>query len=214
MQLNPQIDQYLIEGCMRCPLGATADCKVLNWTAELKALREIMLICGLTEESKWGVPCYTYNNKNVLLVSAFKDFFAISFFKGALLQDSEGMLVKPGENSQASRLLKFTDLKQIAPLEETIKAYVFEAIEIEKAGLKVEFKKNPEPIPEELQQKLDEDPVFRDAFEALTPGRQRGYIIHFSQPKKAETRFSRIEKWTPKILNGEGMHDKYQGKKK
>lgn len=208
-EMNPKVDQYLAEGCGRCSLGGTPACKVHTWPEELKRLRAIVLDCGLMEELKWGVPCYTYEGQNVLLVSAFKEFAALSFFKGALLNDPHQLLVKPGENSQASRYLKFTSVEEIDEQESILKAYVLEAVKVEKAGLKVEFKKNPEPVPEELQQKLDEDPFFRTAFEELTPGRQRGYIIYFSQAKQSKTRVSRIEKCVPKILNGEGLHDKY-----
>jgi uncharacterized protein YdeI (YjbR/CyaY-like superfamily) len=211
--MNPKVDLYLEQGCMRCPLGATPDCKVHSFTKELELLRSLMQDCGYTEELKWGVPCYTYNGKNVVLLSAFKEYAAVSFFKGSLLSDEHKLLVKPGENSQASRYLKFTDAKTIMQQQETIKTYLFEAIEIEKAGLKVEYNRNPEPIPEELQEKLNEDPFFKASFEDLTPGRQRGYILHFSQPKQAKTRISRIEKCTPDILKGIGLNDKYSSKK-
>jgi len=146
--------------------------------------------------------------------SALRKYCAFSFFKGVLLKDAHNVLEKPGKNSQADRLFKFTSVQQISELEGVIKAYVMEAIEIEKAGLKVDFKKNPEPVPDELQQKFNEDAFFKTAFEELTPGRQRGYILHFSQPKQSKTRVSRIEKCVPKILNGEGLHDKYSSKKK
>lgn len=208
--MNPKVDSYLIEGCGRCPLGGTADCKVHTWTEELEKLRKMVLDCGLTEELKWGVPCYTYKGKNVAIVSAFKNYCAISFFKGALLADNEGILMSPGESSQASRLLKFTSVQAIVEMEALIKTYIFEAIEVEKAGLKVEFRKNPEPVPDELQQKLNSDLFFQTAFESLTPGRQRGYIIYFSQPKQSKTRLARIEKYTSKILNGEGLNDAYK----
>ena len=148
------------------------------------------------------------------MVSAFKEYAALSFFKGVLLKDTHQLLVAHGPNSQSSRIIKFTDPQTIEALEPVLKAYIFESIEVEKAGLQVEFKKNPEPIPEELLQKFKEDPVLQSAFEALTPGRQRGYILHFSQPKQSKTRFSRIEKCIPKILNGEGMHDKYKSRKR
>ncbi len=207
--MNPKIDKYLTEGCGRCPLGGTSGCKVHKWPEELKKLRSIVLDCGLNEELKWGVPCYTYQNENILIVSAFKEFCAISFFKGSLLSDTNRILVKPGENSQAARYIKFTHFQEIIEKESILKAYIFEAIEVERAGLKVKFKKNPEPIPDELTQKLDEDPFFKTAFEELTPGRQRGYILYFSQPKQSKTRITRIEKCVPKILNGEGLHDKY-----
>ena len=207
------VDDYLAEGCGRCPLGGTADCKVHDWEEELQYLRRIILDSGLTEEVKWGVPCYTLQGKNVLLLSAFKHYCSISFFKGALLDDPKGILVKAGPNSQAARLLKFTNMEEVKAVEADIPSYLFEAIKVQKAGLKVEFKQNPEPVPEELQQKMEEDAVFKAAFEALTPGRQRGYILHFSQPKQSKTRVSRIESCTPKILNGEGLHDTYTSRK-
>lgn len=207
------VDDYLLEGCLRCPLGGTEACKVHSWTEELKELRQLALECGLTEEVKWGVPCYTYSGKNVVLVSAFKEYAALSFFKGSLLSDPEGILQKPGENSQAGRLIKFIALEDIYELKQILQTYIFEAIEVEKAGLKVEFKANPEPIPEELQQKMDDDFYFKEAFESLTPGRQRGYILYFSQAKQAKTRIERIEKWTAKILNGEGIHDEYKSRR-
>ncbi|WP_422082113.1 YdeI/OmpD-associated family protein [Ulvibacterium sp.] len=212
--MNPKVDNYLEQGCMRCKLGGTHDCKVHAWTAELEKLREIVLDCGLTEELKWGVPCYTFNDGNVLMVSALKNYSAISFFKGVLLKDPDNILEKPGPNSQSARLIKFTNVNEIPELEPTLNRYIYEAIEVEKAGLKVNFKKNPEPIPEELERKFEEDPVLKSAFESLTPGRQRGYIIYFSQPKQSETRESRIEKCAGKILNGEGLHDKYSGRRK
>jgi uncharacterized protein YdeI (YjbR/CyaY-like superfamily) len=210
MKMNTSVENYFIDGCGRCPLGGTPDCKVLSWTAELKYLRELILACGLTEESKWGAPCYTFQNKNVLMLSALKDYVCISFFKGALINDEKGLLVKPGPNSQAARLFKFQSVGAITQIESDIKAYIFEAIEIEKAGLTVEFKKNPEPIPAELEAKFEEDPVLKTAFEELTPGRQRGYILHFSQPKQEKTRIARIEKCIPMIMAGIGLHDKYK----
>ncbi|MEZ4722141.1 MAG: YdeI/OmpD-associated family protein [Flavobacteriales bacterium] len=207
MVKNPQIDHYLAEGCGRCPLGGTPQCKVHLWPNELVALRSIALECGLTEELKWSVPCYTYMGNNVLIVSAFKEYCAMSFFKGSLLQDEAHLLHSPGENSQAARLFKFTSVDEINKLESTIKAYVFEAIELEKAGQKVEFKKELEPIPDELETRFKEFPDLKTAFEALTPGRQRGYILHFSQPKQSATRFSRIDKCIPKIISGKGFYD-------
>ena len=206
--MNTSVDEYFLEGCRRCPLGGTPDCKVHNWTEELKLLRSLILDCGLEEESKWGVPTYTYHANNVLILAAFKEYCSISFFKGALLSDEAKILEKPGKNTQAARLIKFTDIKEVTQLKSTIKSYIFEAIEIEKAGLEVKFEKNPEPIPEELQVKLDENPKLKSAFEALTPGRQRGYILFFSAPKQSKTRDSRIEKSIPKILKGKGMNDR------
>ncbi len=206
--MNPQVDQYFTQGCGRCPLGGTPECKVHNWTQEMEQLRAILHECDLTEELKWSVPCYTFRNNNVLILSAFKDYCSLSFFKGALLNDEAGILEKPGPNSQAARLIKFTNVQQVIELEPTIKAFIQQAIDIEKAGRTVAFKKNPEPMPEELEQKLEEDPVFKAAFEALTPGRQRGYIIYFSGAKQSKTREARIEKYMPKILEGKGFHDR------
>lgn len=206
--MNTNVDLYFTEGCGRCALGGTPECKVNNWQAELRQFRKIVLTCGLTEESKWGVPCYTFKNKNIVMVIAFKEFCSLSFFKGSLLKDDHGILVKPGENSQAARYAKFTNIHDIVEKESILSAYIFEAIEVEKAGLKVDFKKNPEPIPDELQQKFDEDPFLKSAFEALTPGRQRGYILYFSQPKQSKTRETRIEKYIPQILEGRGLQDR------
>lgn len=206
--MNPQVDAYFIDGCGRCVLGGTPECKVNSWPHELRYLRKLVLDCGLDEELKWGVPCYTYKSANVTVVSAFKEYSSLSFFKGALLKDTEGILVKPGENSQAARLFKFTNVKEIQQIEDLIKAYIYEAIEVEKAGLQVDFKKKDELVyPEELQQKFDYNPTLNKAFEALTPGRKRGYIIHFTQPKQSKTRISRIEKCIPKILEGKGLFD-------
>ncbi len=206
--MNTDVDRYFIDGCMRCPLGASPQCKVNHWRKELEALRKVILQTELTEESKWGVPCYTLNGKNVITLSALKEFAAISFFKGSLLQDSDKILTTPGQNSQAARYLKITDIDQVLEKEKTIKAYIFDAIEIEKAGLKVNFKKEPESMPEELESILRGNAKLREAFEALTPGRKRGYILHFSQPKQSQTRISRIEKCIPKILEGKGFHDR------
>lgn len=212
--MNNSVEKYFFEGCGRCPLGGTPDCKVHKWTRELELLRKIVLDCGLTEESKWGAPCYTFQNKNVLMVSAFKEFCCISFFKGSLLSDNKKLLAKPGPNSQAVRLFKFKNINEIVKIESDIKAYIFESVEIEKAGLNVPFKKSPEPIPEEFELKINNDPILRNAFEALTPGRKRGYILYFSQPKQSKTRISRIEKCVPMILSGIGLHDKYKSGKK
>jgi uncharacterized protein YdeI (YjbR/CyaY-like superfamily) len=208
--MNPQIDNYLAVGCGRCPLGGTPDCKVHNWPEALVKLRAILLETELTEEVKWSVPCYTFNGKNVLIMSALKGYCALGFFKGALLKDPEAVLIQSTPNMQAERQLRFTTVQQVVELEQVIKAYVQEAIEVEKAGLEVEYKKTSEfDVPEELEAQFDEDPAFKAAFEALTPGRQRGYLLHFSQPKQAKTRTSRIEKCTPQIFEGIGLHDRY-----
>lgn len=208
------VEGYLQHGCMRCEYGGTPECKVHNWSTELRMLREIVLETNLQEVVKWGVPCYMYGDKNIVLLSAFKNECTLSFFKGALLKDEDNILDKPGKHSQAARLFRFTSTEQIEKLRQQIIEYIFEAIEVEKAGLKIEFKSAPEPMPPELIDRMERDDYFKNAFEALTPGRQRGYIIFFSAPKKSETRVSRIEKCTPKILNGEGMHDHYKRNKK
>jgi uncharacterized protein YdeI (YjbR/CyaY-like superfamily) len=203
------VDQYLLDGCMRCQYGGTPQCKVHNWKEELVMLRHIVLECGLEEEIKWGVPCYTLDGKNVVVVSAFKDYASLSFFKGVLLQDTEKLLSAHGESSQSARLIKFTNPEQISLQAELLKKYIMEAVEIEKSGAKVEFKKQLEPMPEELEQVLAEDAALSKAFYKLTPGRQRGYIIYFSQPKQSQTRLSRIEKCRQMIMDGVGLYDKY-----
>lgn len=207
--MDPKVDKFLNDGCGRCKFYMTPQCKVHTWTNELVQLRRIVLDCGLNEEFKWSQPCYTFKNKNILLVTAMKEYAAIAFFKGALLKDTEGILIAPGANSQTTRQIRFTNVKDILKLETVLKAYIFEAIETEKAGLKVNFKKTSEyTIPEELQNKFKELPELKTAFEALTPGRQRGYILYFSQPKQPKTRETRIEKYIPMILIGKGFNDR------
>ncbi|MBN1116115.1 MAG: YdeI/OmpD-associated family protein [Bacteroidales bacterium] len=206
-RMTTDVETYLTEGCGRCKFFSTPQCKVHTWHNELIELRRIVLECGLTEESKWGMPCYTYNNKNILILSAFKNFVSINFFKGSLLSDTEKILEKQTDNSRDAHIVKFTDVKKVLKLESILKAYIFEAIEVEKTGLKVETKKEMEPAPEELMNKFKEIPALKTAFEALTPGRQRGYILYFSQAKQSKTRESRIEKYVPKILNGKGLMD-------
>ncbi|MBW2938355.1 YdeI family protein [Aureisphaera sp. CAU 1614] len=180
-----------------------------KWKEEMTLLRNICLDCGLTEDFKWMHPCYTYKEKNVVLIHGFKAYCALLFHKGALLKDSENILVQQTKNVQAARQLRFTSAKEILELEATIKAYIFEAIEVEKVGLEVPMKKTSEyEYPEELLLKFKEDPSFKMAFEALTPGRQRGYLLYFSQAKQSATRISRIEKNTPKIFDGKGFNDK------
>lgn len=207
IQLNPQVDKYLVDGCMRCKFGGTSQCKVNNWREELETLRQIVLETDLKEEIKWGVPVYTHNGKNILTVAALKDYASIGFFKGVLLTDTNKILSQQG-NLQSDRLVKFNNVDEIKKLEDVLKSYINEAIAIEKSGMKVEFKNNPEPIPDELLQTFKEDLEYKRAFYALTPGRQRGYIIYFSQSKQSETRLNRIEKFKHKILNGEGLNDK------
>lgn len=203
----PEVDLYLQEGCGRCPLGGTPDCKVHSWTEELTQLRLIINDCNLTEELKWSIPCYTWQGNNILTLSALKGYVGVGFFKGVLIEGQEEVLEKPGPNSQSARLIKFTNVDQIIELEPILRDCIQQAIEIEKKGLKVEFKQNPEPIPEELQQALDEDPALNQAFESLTPGRQRSYILHIGGAKQAKTRISRVEKCTSKIFEGKGFHE-------
>jgi uncharacterized protein YdeI (YjbR/CyaY-like superfamily) len=207
--MNPKVDAYLLNGCGRCPLGGTPQCKVHDWQEELQQLRRMVLECGLTEEVKWGVPCYTFQSKNILLIHIFKEYCALNFFKGALLPDPNGILVQQTENVQAGRQIRFTEVQEIVALEPVLKAYVQEAIAVEKAGRNVQLKKTSEfSVPEEFQQKLAELPALKTAFEALTPGRQRGYLLHFSQPKQAKTRIARIEKYLPRIFEGKGYQDR------
>jgi uncharacterized protein YdeI (YjbR/CyaY-like superfamily) len=213
-KMTKDVELYFTDGCGRCSLGGTPQCKVRNWQEELTALRMVLRECELTEEVKWGVPCYTSQKKNIIILSAFKEYCSLSFFKGALLKDPQNILQKQGENSQLDRVIKFTTVKEIHILKPVIKAYIDEAIAVEQSGLKVETKKNPEPIPEELQELLDKNPEFKTAFETLTPGRQRGYILYFSQPKQSKTRVARIEKYTQQILDGVGMYDHYKSMKK
>lgn len=179
-----------------------------QWQEEYVKLRTIIIDCGLTEELKWGQPCYTLNKANIVLIHGFKEYCALLFFKGALLNDANGVLIQQTENVQVPRQMRFTNLLEIVELEATIKAYVFEAIEVETAGLKVELKKTEDfKVPEEFQYKLDHIPALKKAFEALTPGRQRGYLFHFSQPKQSKTREARVEKYIPQILSGKGLDD-------
>ncbi len=179
-----------------------------QWQEEFNKLRMIILDCGLTEELKWGVPCYTFEESNVVLIHGFKEYCAILFVKGALLKDVQGVLIQQTANVQAARQIRFTNVREIVEMEPILKAYIQEAIEVEKAGLKVNYKKATEfSMPEELINKLEEVPGLQDAFEALTPGRQRAYILYFSAPKQSKTREARIEKYTPLILNGKGLND-------
>jgi uncharacterized protein YdeI (YjbR/CyaY-like superfamily) len=182
--------------------------KAKKWQEEFEKLRMIILDCQLTEELKWGVPCYTFQKSNIVLIHGFKEYCALLFFKGALLNDVNGVLIQQTENVQAARQIRFTNVREIVKMEPILKAYIYEAIEVEKAGLKVNFKKTKEfIIPEEFQNKLDENPALKTAFDALTPGRQRAYIFYFSQPKQSKTRESRVEKCMQQILNGKGLDD-------
>jgi uncharacterized protein YdeI (YjbR/CyaY-like superfamily) len=179
-----------------------------NWKEEFEKLRDIVLDCELTEDFKWMHPCYTFQNKNIVLIHGFKEYCALLFHKGALLKDPHGILIQQTENVQAARQIRFTNVQEIDEMQLILKTYIDEAIEVEKAGLEVDYKKNTEyVIPEELQNKFVEIPDLKTAFEALTPGRQRAYILHFSQPKQSKTRESRVEKYIPHILNGKGLDD-------
>ncbi|MFZ4754082.1 MAG: YdeI/OmpD-associated family protein [Chitinophagaceae bacterium] len=211
--LNPQVDLYLAQGCGRCSLHNTPQCKVHHWQPELQTLRQIALESGLKEEIKWGVPVYTLDNKNLISVSAFKANAVLSFFKGVLLKDEHQVLQTPGERSQSVRLFRFTEVAEIDRLKNIIRDYINEAIQLEKKGAEVVFQKNQEPIPEELEQQFTAYPVFKKAFFELTPGKQRGYLIYFSQSKQSATRTSRIKNKMEDILKGIGMHDHYKGKK-
>ena len=191
---NPKVDFYFI--------------KEKKWQEELEKLRTIILDCQLTEELKWGVPCYTFQKSNIVLIHVFKEYCAILFVKGALLKDANGILIQQTENVQAARQIRFTNVKEIVGMETILKDYIYEAIEVEKAGLKVNYKKATEfSIPDEFQNKLDENPALETAFYALTPGRQRAYLLYFSAPKQSKTREARVEKYMPQILNGKGLND-------
>ncbi|HLK27998.1 MAG TPA: DUF1801 domain-containing protein [Puia sp.] len=178
------------------------------WQKEYEQLRKIILDCDLMEEVKWGQPCYTFQKKNIVLIHGFKEYCALLFFKGALMTDPKKILIQQTENVQSARQIRFTNVKEITKLEKILKTYIYEAVEVEESGLKVELKKTADfKMPEELQKKLNKDKTFKAAFNALTPGRQRGYIFYFSQPKQSKTRESRIEKSIPKILDGKGFND-------
>ena len=193
-RMNPKVDEFLS--------------KAKKWKEEYEKLRNIVLDCELTEEFKWMHPCYTFEKKNIVLIHGFKEYCALLFHKGVLLKDAHGILIQQTENVQAARQIRFTNVQEIVEMEPILKAYIYEAIEVEKAGLEVNFKKNTEfIIPEEFQNKFDEIPALKTAFEALTPGRQRAYILYFSAPKQSKTRESRVEKCMQQILNGKGLND-------
>jgi len=182
--------------------------KAGKWQAEYEKLRNLCLGCELTEELKWGCPCYTSEKKNIVLIHGFKDYCALLFFKGALLKDPEGILIQQTENVQSARQIRFTSAREITKLKPALKAYIKEAIEVEKTGVRVNYKKPGEfNMPEEFQKKLDEMPALKTAFKALTPGRQRGYLLYFSQPKQSRTREARVEKSVQPILSGKGLND-------
>ncbi|HXD94672.1 MAG TPA: YdeI/OmpD-associated family protein [Bacteroidia bacterium] len=199
--MNPKVDFYFT--------------KPTPWQQEYKTLRSLILDCGLTEELRWGCPCYSYNGQNIVLIHGFKNYCALLFMKGVLLQDAAGILIQQTKNVQAARQIRFTGLQEIVKMKTTLKAYIFEAIEVEKAGLKVELKKTAEfTMPAEFKNKLAKDATLKAAFKALTPGRQRGYLLYFSSAKQAKTREARIEKYIPYILKGKGVDDDYTSTKK
>jgi len=192
--MNPKVDWFFS--------------KDTKWQKEYRKLRTIILDCGLTEDLKWGCPCYTFDERNIVLIHGFKEYCALLFFKGALLNDANGILIQQTENVQAARQVRLVTFQEIVKLQKILKAYIYEAIEVEKAGLKVKLKKTSEyKIPEEFQKKLDKAPALKTAFDALTPGRQRAYIFYFSQAKQSKTRESRVEKYIPQILKGKGLDD-------
>lgn len=191
--MNPKVDDYINQS--------------KQWKHELYTLRTIILDCDLTESLKWSKPCYSFLGKNIVIIQGFKNYFALLFFKGGIMKDPHHLLLKMGENTQAGRQLRFENVQDILDKKQIIKDYIFEAIEIEERGEKVEIKKEAIPIPEEFQIKLNENPELKNAFESLTPGRQRGYLFYFSSPKQSKTRESRIEKSIPNILDGKGIND-------
>src|SRR6186997_1353057 len=192
--MNPKVDWFFS--------------KDTKWQKEYEKLRMIILDCGLTEELKWGCPCYTFENTNIVLIHGFKEYCALLFFKGALLNDPEGILIQQTKNVQSARQIRFTNVREIVKMEKILKAYVYEAIEVERAGLKVKLKKTSEfKVPEKFQKRIDKSTALKKAFDSLTPGRQRQYIFYFSQPKQSKTRESRVEKYTKQILNGRGLDD-------
>ncbi len=192
--MNPKVDFYFS--------------KAEKWQKEYEKLRMVALDCQLIEELKWGCPCYTYQKSNIVLIHGFKEYCALLFFKGSLLKDTNGILIQQTENVQSGRQIRFTNIKEIVEKESILKAYIYEAIEVEKAGLKVELKQTSAySIPEEFQHKLDEIAALKDAFDALTPGRQRAYLFYFSQPKQSKTRDARVGKYIQQILEGKGLYD-------
>ena len=192
--MNPKVDWFFA--------------KDTQWQKEYEKLRKIILGCGLIEELKWGCPCYTFENTNIVLIHGFKEYCALLFFKGALLNDPNGILIQQTKNVQSARQIRFTNIREIVKMEKILKAYVYEAIEVERAGLKVKLKKTSEfKVPEEFQKRLDKSNALKKAFDSLTPGRQRAYIFYFSQAKQSKTREARVEKYIKQILSGKGLDD-------
>lgn len=205
--MNTNVNTYFTKGCGRCSLYDTPNCKVLTWKKELSLLRTLLVETTLKEDSKWGSPCYTYNDGNVVMIQAFKAYCALMFFKGSLLKDPKELLVKAGENTQGARQVRFTDASQIKKTLPLLKAMINEAIEVEKKGLRIEVVQHTIDIIPELKEAFKKNPLLEKAFNSLTPGRQRGYHIYFSQAKQSNTRTSRIQKYTPHIFAGKGMQD-------
>lgn len=213
--MNKSAEEYFIDGCGRCKFAATPRCKVNKWQRELQLLRSILLDSELKEDCKWGVPCYTLNGKNVVILSALKDYCTLAFFKGILMEDKYQLLQKPGENSEQSRVLKFTNEESVINNAEAIEFYINEAVRIEKSGKKLPPNNSMPQIPNELETYFDENAMFKTAFQNLTLGKQKAYIIYFNSSAKPETRKARIEKYIPEILKGKGINDNYiQSKKK
>ena len=202
------VDSYLADGCGRCERYRTPSCKVHRWTEPLKALRELLLRAGLTEEMKWGSPCYTLEGENVAMLASLEEHCGLSFFEGALLADERGLLERPGPNTRAARVLRFTSADQVRAQREAIRGLIEQAAALARAGAKVERGPTPEPVPEELQRRLDSDPELEAAFAALTPGRRRSFILHVSGAKRSETRVARVERCVPKILTGRGFDER------
>ena len=210
MPVKPEnVDQYLASGCGRCEFGGTPKCKVQSWVEELHLLRGILQESGLTDEIKWGAPCYTLEGKNILMLSALKESVVVSFFRGAQMKDPEKILEKPGKNSRFARYIRFRDTQSISTLKNAILSYTQEAIKLERSGNKVNISNNaPLEYPDELIQMFDARPDFAEAFFTLTPGRQRGYLIYFTSAKQSKTKTSRIEKSMPKIFIGKGWNER------
>ncbi len=206
--MNTSADAYFIQGCGRCKLGGTPQCKVNRWSAELQLLRQLLLASGLTEECKWGMPCYTHKGQNVAILGAFKEYCSISFFKGALLPDEWGLLTTAGENSQVGRLIKIISTEQVDARAEQILLTLQQAIDIENSGQKVPQRNiEEEEVPQELLLEFEADQDFENAFKALTPGRQRGYLMFFRGAKQSATRTTRIHKSRDRIMKGKGLQD-------
>lgn len=206
--MNPLIDDYLKDGCGRCSLFQTPKCKVHTWQKCLTLLRTIILETGLQEELKWSMPCYTYQGKTVVMMAAFKEYCCISFFKGSVLEDENGLLTKAGEHSKITRILKITDITTIVNHRAEIKSLIYQAIALEQSGVKVsKVTSKLEPWPQELTEICKSNPQLKSAFSALTPGRQRGYLLFFNGAKQSQTRINRIQKYIPLILQGKGMQD-------